>query len=80
MDNIVGKGDVGYQHFLLFRHNVYKRLCSPERQKTSMCSKWLRIRLYFMFSGRISRNIGGNIFRSYTGTTSENIDFHVLVA
>ena len=35
---------------------------------------------YFMFSGRISRNIVGNIFRSYTGTTSENTDFHVLVA
>ena len=35
---------------------------------------------YFMLSGRISRNIGENIFRSYTGTTSENTDFHVLVA
>ena len=35
---------------------------------------------YFMLSGRISRNSGENIFRSYTGTTSENIDFHVLVA
>ena len=34
---------------------------------------------YFMLSGRISRNIGENIFRSYTGT-SENTDFHVLVA
>ena len=33
-----------------------------------------------MLSGRISRNIGENIFRSYTGTTSENTDFHVLVA
>ena len=33
-----------------------------------------------MFSGRISRNIGEDIFRSYTGTTSENTDFHVLVA
>ena len=28
-----------------------------------------------MFSGRISRNIGENIFRSYTGTTNENTDF-----
>ena len=36
--------------------------------------------LYFMLSGRISRNIGENIFRSYTGTTSENTDFHVVVA
>ena len=36
--------------------------------------------LYFMLSGRISRNIGENIFRSYTGTTSENTNFHVLVA
>ena len=35
--------------------------------------------LYFMLSCRISRNIGENIFRSYTGTTSENTDFHVLV-
>ena len=38
------------------------------------------ITFYFMLSGRISRNIGENIFRSYTGTTSENTDFHVLVA
>ena len=37
---------------------------------------------YFCFklSGRISRNIGKNIFRSYTGSTSENTDFHILVA
>ena len=33
-----------------------------------------------MLSGRISRNIGENIFRSYTGPTSENTDFHVPVA
>ena len=33
-----------------------------------------------MLSGRISRNIGENIFRSYTGTTNENTDFHVLFA
>ena len=36
--------------------------------------------IYFMLSGRISRNIGENIFQSYTGTTSENTNFHVLVA
>ena len=36
--------------------------------------------VYFMLSDRISRNIGENIFQSYTGTTSENTDFHVLVA
>ena len=36
--------------------------------------------IYFMLSGRISRNFGENIFRSYTGNTSENTDFHVLVA
>ena len=36
--------------------------------------------IYFMLSGRISKYIGENIFRSYTGTTSENTDFHVLVA
>ena len=35
---------------------------------------------YFMLSGRISRNIGENIFRSYTGSTSKNTYFHVLVA
>ena len=35
---------------------------------------------YFMLSGRISRNIGEKIVRFYTGTTSENTDFHVLVA
>ena len=35
---------------------------------------------YFMLSGRISRYIGESIFPSYTGTTSENTDFHVLVA
>ena len=34
----------------------------------------------FMPSGGISRNIGENIFRSYTGNTSENTDFYVLVA
>ena len=33
---------------------------------------------YFMLSGRISRNISENIFLSYTGTTSENNDFHML--
>ena len=33
-----------------------------------------------MLSGRISINIGENIFPSYTGTTSENTDFHVVVA
>ena len=27
-----------------------------------------------MFPGRISRNIGENIFRPYTGTTSENTE------
>ena len=37
-------------------------------------------KIYFVPSGRISRNSGENIFRSYTGTTSENTDFHVLVA
>ena len=36
--------------------------------------------IYFMLSVRISRNIGENIFRSYTGSTSENTDFHVLGA
>ena len=37
--------------------------------------------IYFMLSGRISRNIGENIFRSYSGTNSEKFtDFHGLVA
>ena len=35
---------------------------------------------YCMVSGRILRNIGEKFFRSYTGATSENTDFHVLVA
>ena len=39
-----------------------------------------KMNYYFMFSGRISRIIGENIFRSYTGTTSENTNFHVFVA
>ena len=38
------------------------------------------LQFFFMLSGRISRNIGENIFGSYTGTTSENTNFHVLVA
>ena len=33
-----------------------------------------------MLSGKISRNIGENIFQSYTGSTSETTDFIVLVA
>ena len=33
-----------------------------------------------MLSGKISRNIGENIFQSYTGTASEKTDFQVLVA
>ena len=33
-----------------------------------------------MLSDRISKNIGENIFRSYTRNASENTDFHVLVA
>ena len=33
-----------------------------------------------MLSGRISRNIGENIFPSYTGANSENTNFHVLFA
>ena len=43
---------------------------------TMLCEKNV---YYFMLSGKISRNIGENIFRSYTGTTSENTDFHVFV-
>ena len=35
---------------------------------------------YYMLSSWISRNIGENNFWSYTGTTSENTDFHFLVA
>ena len=36
--------------------------------------------IYFMLSGRISWNSSENIFQSYTGTTNENTDFHVLVS
>ena len=32
---------------------------------------------YVMLSGRVSINMGENIFRSYTGTTIENTDFLV---
>ena len=32
-----------------------------------------------MFSGGISTNVGENIFRSYTGTTSENTIFTFLL-
>ena len=51
--------------------------------RVSLCCHLISISnrsVYFMLSCRISRNIGENIFRSYTGTTSENADFHVLVA
>ena len=33
-----------------------------------------------MLANRISRIIDENISRSFTGTNSENTDFHVLVA
>ena len=59
-----------------------KRLQHTERQKDRQIkshSGGIRL-VYFMLPGRISRNIGENIFRSYTGTTSENTDFQVLVA
>ena len=39
-----------------------------------------KILVYFILSGRMSRNIAENIFRSYTENTIENTDFHVLVA
>ena len=48
-------------------------------KKMKMPNLWNKTN-YFMLSGRISRNIGENIFRSYTGSTSENTDFHILVA
>ena len=38
------------------------------------------IYIYFMLSGRISRNIGENIFRSYSGSTNENTGFNVFVS
>ena len=36
--------------------------------------------LFHAYRGGILRNIGENIFRSYIDTTSENTDFHDLVA
>ena len=67
VENIVGKGEnAGYQHFLHFPQCFHK-IFSTGVSKV-------------MLSGRISRNIGENIFQSYTGHTSENTDFHVLVA
>ena len=67
-------------------HDVMKSYLTCVRQENSQSLHFLGnkgsnvIKDYFMLSGRISRNIGENIFRSYTGTTSENTDFHVLVA
>ena len=59
------------QHRLAFYRNFNFAICKVSKCKNDH---------YFMLSGRISRNIGENIFRSYTGNTSENNDFHVLVA
>ena len=54
--------------------------CHDKIVAKSRANVSLALVFHFMLSGRISRNIGENIFRSYTGTTSENTDFHVLVA
>ena len=45
-----------------------------------MCNYFPNMIFYVMLSGRILTNIGENIFRSYTDTTSDSTDFHVLVA
>ena len=91
VENIVKKGEnASKQYFLLFPQCfqkvsssgwlmvgiVWERTCL----KHFISSAKLAIRYYFMLSGRILRNIGENIFRSYTGTISENTHFHVLVA
>ena len=88
VENIVGKGEnAGYQHFLLFLQCFQKAssigsgLCGKGFNTCTCMSFGKEINcIYFMLSGWISRNIGENIFQSYTGTTSENTDFHVLVA
>ena len=61
--------------FHLFHFNPLPVL---NKNSQSHGPEWLHF--YFVLSGRISRNIGENIFPSYTGSTSENTDFHVLVA
>ena len=63
-----------------FSRSVFKGLVMQTRKNQGLFGKGLICRNYFMLSGRISRNIGENIFQSYTGATSENTDFHVLVA
>ena len=63
--------------FFLFWSTVHKLYFKYRLEP--LCSTRIRI-IYYMLSCRISRNIGENIFRSYTGTTSVNTDFHVLVA
>ena len=63
------------KNYVPFSQIRFKGMTLPPYLKIEM-----NIANYFMLSGRISRNIGENIFRSYTGTTSENTDFDVLVA
>ena len=88
-ENIMGKGEnAGNQHFLLFpqyflpyqKQNHYFRNILFVICKCFEFCQVQNIFVYFMLSGRISRNISENIFRSYTGSTSENTNFHVVVA
>ena len=63
-----------------------KELTVQVNMAAEACNRLLQITVYlffihyFMLSGGISRNFSKNIFQSYTGITSENTDFHVLVA
>ena len=87
MSRILTNGDIIFRSSRKYEHAEQKSLsyfvCLSvlEMFKTKYQSL-IRVNShhYFMFSGRISRNIGENIFQSYTGTTSENTDFHILVA
>ena len=54
---------------------VFAQAGNEIRHATSSKNK----HFYFMLSGRISRNIGENIFRPYIGTIRENTYFHVLL-
>ena len=56
-------------HFSEFFFNIYKSTLGSDEMIIDFFNEG--VLLYFMLSGRISRNIGENIFRCYTGTTSE---------
>ena len=58
---------------------IYQKSREQDQECFFECFVNMNSEDYFMLSGRISRIIGENIFRSYTGSTSENTDFHAPV-